>query len=510
MIFRICEENEQVLYRRNVVCLEDVNMREETSGAVFYAVYYDSLGREYHLGHVSIVLADMDQGDIRDYLPKEFVQLPERFGSLGRDESYYENIKGLGDHCREMLLRRLRDLAFSKQWPDADSPIWQAMLRGVDPNIKRALDKVRGQFCRMAHGHARLTEYHFRYTAPQPEERLIPPASMEFHVFPASKPPTNIHALIGRNGSGKTYLIKHMVRCLQEEDGSHGEFTFFDRSGETVPMSFANVVCIAFSPFDNFAELINDQAALPSRFIGLEKEKGDLLGEIRKQFMEHFRNCLVTPRKRALWRRAIETLKSDPTFERERIDLFMEEDSLTGDGRLSAEQEERIIGKFTQMSSGHKVVLLIVTGCVAEVEERTIVFLDEPENHLHPPLLSALIRALSDLLTDRNGVAIVSTHSPVVLQEIPQSSVYLLTRYGDAYVKPERLERETFGTSLGSLIDDAFGFEVTASGFHKMIAADAERYESFDEVLDLYDGQLGNEAGVLLRMMMSKKRWAVD
>ncbi|MGN9540532.1 AAA family ATPase [Escherichia coli] len=63
------------------------------------------------------------------------------------------------------------------------------------------------------------------------------------------------------------------------------------------------------------------------------------------------------------------------------------------------------------MSSGHAVVLLTLTRLVATVEEKTLVLIDEPESHLHPPLLSAFIRALSDLLLD-NGLSIIATHSP--------------------------------------------------------------------------------------------------
>ncbi len=40
------------------------------------------------------------------------------------------------------------------------------------------------------------------------------------------------------------------------------------------------------------------------------------------------------------------------------------------------------------MSSGHAIVLLTVTKLVARVEEKTLVLIDEPESHLHPPLLS--------------------------------------------------------------------------------------------------------------------------
>lgn len=43
--------------------------------------------------------------------------------------------------------------------------------------------------------------------------------------------------------------------------------------------------------------------------------------------------------------------------------------------------------------------LLTLTKLVELVEEKTLVILDEPEEHLHPPLVSAFIRALSKLVS---------------------------------------------------------------------------------------------------------------
>ena len=212
-----------------------------------------------------------------------------------------------------------------------------------------------------------------------------------------------------------------------------------------------------------------------------------------------------------LWVESITTLKTG--FNEYECVIFQRIQELIDSMKGQFEEEkfqgnkQNIMDQFKALSSGHKVVLLTITSCVAEIEERSILFLDEPENHLHPPLLSALIRTLSDLLRKRNGVAIVSTHSPIVLQEIPKSCVWLLTRYGLEYIEPDRLDRETFGASLGTLIDDAFNFEVNQSGFHKLMVDAAEKYNSFEEVLELYQGQLGNEAGILLRMLMRKKRW---
>ena len=53
---------------------------------------------------------------------------------------------------------------------------------------------------------------------------------------------------------------------------------------------------------------------------------------------------------------------------------------------------------FNGLSSGHKIVLLTITKLVEMVSEKTLVILDEPELHLHPPLLSSFIRSLSHLL----------------------------------------------------------------------------------------------------------------
>ena len=112
MIFRICEKEEQILYQRDVVRLQTNNWDDFGFKTSFDVTYYDNLGRERHLGFVHIGKQGMQPGRITDALPKQFARLPETFFSLGQDEDYYENINGLGDSVRQMLLMALRDLAF--------------------------------------------------------------------------------------------------------------------------------------------------------------------------------------------------------------------------------------------------------------------------------------------------------------------------------------------------------------------------------------------------------------
>lgn len=156
------------------------------------------------------------------------------------------------------------------------------------------------------------------------------------------------------------------------------------------------------------------------------------------------------------------------------------------------------------MSSGHKIVLLTITRLVETLEERSLVLLDEPESHLHPPLLAAFIRALSDLLIERNGVAIVATHSPVILQEVPKSCVWKLRRSGE-HVAADRPEIETFGENVGILTQEVFGLEVAKSGFHRMLADQIGFRTSYDQVLERFGGSLGSEARALLQSLLAAR-----
>ena len=109
--------------------------------------------------------------------------------------------------------------------------------------------------------------------------------------------------------------------------------------------------------------------------------------------------------------KVLHMLTSDPMFSESEIVTYCEEDSQY--------DSDTLISVFSRLSSGHKIILLSITQLVEKVMEKTLVFLDEPEGHLHPPLLSAFIRALSELLLDKKWRCNYATHSPVIL---PRSS----------------------------------------------------------------------------------------
>jgi hypothetical protein len=189
-------------------------------------------------------------------------------------------------------------------------------------------------------------------------------------------------------------------------------------------------------------------------------------------------------------------LETDPIFRDAQVTRIAAEDD-------DEEVKKRASRLFRNLSSGHKIVLLTTTRLVETVEERTLVLLDEPEARLHPPLLSAFVRALSDLLVNRNGVAVIATHSPVVLQEVPKRCAWKIRRTG-RQIDAERPELETFGENVGVLTREVFGLEVTESGFHRLIReAIADR--AFVDVVQQFGGELGDEARALVRAFIAAR-----
>ncbi len=158
---------------------------------------------------------------------------------------------------------------------------------------------------------------------------------------------------------------------------------------------------------------------------------------------------------------------------------------------------------FRRLSSGHMIIILSLTALVDSVHEKTIVLIDEPETHLHPPLLSNYIRTLSFLLLKKNAIAIIATHSPIVIQEVPKSCVNRITRDGDD-IHFEDVILETFATNTDSLTREIFGLEVIKTGFYQLLQKELE--SNFDETFQKFEGKVGSLGQILIQSLLSQKR----
>lgn len=483
---------------------------------MFWLTVFDEHGVRVDPGSVKIGKAGLTKGT--PDLDQKFDVLRDGFFSLGQDENYYQSIRALGPSLAKKILVGLRDCAFDLSIYEkykTEDVMQQSLMRSV------SVVSLTQRFNRLANGNDKLSSYSFNYNLPVGGDGQESYLSLEFGVQPISQPPTNLHVLIGRNGVGKTRLLDNMSRALlgqkSRDGGSAGFFT--TSTGAMFSGEFAGVVQVSFSAFDVFnplrdgtvgenheaytyvglkknlkreasqlPHLGSDNLAVPPDLF-LPKSTDDLAAE----FVASVSMCLKGARK-DVWKDALRTLESDPLFAESDITAIADFEDPDGQKRQAA-------ALFEAASSGHRVVLLMISRLVESVEERTLVLIDEPEAHLHPPLLAAFMRALSDLMLFRNGLAIIATHSPVVLQEVPKQCVWVLQRSGFE-VSALRPEVETFAENIGILTREVFGLEVVQSGFHRRIEEALSRNFNDLELANVeFEDRLGGEGRAILRSL---------
>lgn len=469
---------------------------------LFGIFFVNENSEKIELGSIKIGFFGQQEGERHLSVGDKFTQIGSDFFSMGTDVEYYELLGDLGEELRNIILTGLNDIAY-------DTDLYERAIQEEVTKISFLRDvsetTITGQFRRLAFGGSRLTDYDFKFiTVPDNTEDNY--YELSFSVEPYSNPPSNIHVLIGRNGVGKTYLIHNMIDALtKNQNETSGKF-LFQGEIEDQRRLFANLVCVTFSAFDDFEhppEQKDKSVGLQYSYIGLksvnEIDTDFEVGEnaLANQFSASIFSC-INNSKLGIWEKVIFILESDPIFKASNIFEIL--DDIYNEGEL----KKRAIQLFQTLSSGHKIVLLTITRLVEKVQEKSLVLFDEPECHLHPPLLSSFIRAVSDLLIERNAVGIIATHSPVILQEIPKSCVWKLRRNGiDTFA--ERLEIESFGENVGILTQEIFGLEVTDSGFHKILKDLVKETNSYENATSVLKNQLGLEAKAILRSLFYQK-----
>lgn len=489
----------------------------------FYLQIVDAEGVHHEIGYLKVgqiglkpnssLGANGKTGHRYPAIPSEFENLDPPFFSLGQSEEYYEKLAKLGDSMRIAVLSSLHDVAY-------DVGLWMGVNEEyvMNESLLRSVTRteVEGQYRRIAHGGARLTKYSFSYAPPKRLGDGKSPYTLDFNVKPEGMPPTNVHVLIGRNGVGKTHLLSLMTKSLIAPSAAarqSGSFSWSlqDSLAKNIfsdERTFANLVVVSYSAFDETKFPSEDtipEGKLKYFYVGLHRtSQSDKvvsnpmnLPALSKEFVRSLANCQIEARRRR-WLSALTVLMNDPVFKSANLDQLISLD-LTDE-----EQKADVLKIFKNLSSGHKIVLLTLTRLVETVEEKTLVLIDEIEAHLHPPLLSAFIRALSNLLIDRNGVAIIATHSPVVLQEVPKTCVWILSR-SLREAKAERPTIETFGENVGVLSREVFQLELSQSGYQQMLEEAAKKSANYEDAVNSFQGHLGAEARAVLQALFLER-----
>ena len=486
---------------------------------LYSIILFDIYGKKYDLGHVKIACLDPNQAKI----PSEFKTLDENYFSLGQSPEYYSLVSQMPADIKDIFLTSIRDVVKNEELLNKvsnEDVFTTSLLRYT------SLVTISGQYKRILDGGAILDDYSFGYETSCANNQAG--YKLYFEVFADSNPPTNIHVLIGRNGVGKTHLLNNMVKSFIGLDCENGKF--FEEKVKHSHQIFSRILSVSYSAFDPFLPF-SEKKHPEYSYIGLKKlkfnpeESGTASSEENhlkdnKELSDEFASSFVkilSYKNIEQYKNLISQLESDPIFEELNIGEVMNQtieiiseiknNSDNTNGVTMHNMKQPAMDLFRKLSSGHAIILLTITKIFEKIEEKTLVLLDEPESHLHPPLLSSFMRALSDLLIKKNAVAIIATHSPVVLQEVPKSCVWRLSRFG-LEAKAERFDIETFGETIGTLTKEIFGLEVNKSGFYAMLDNSVKKEDSvsYDDIMKDYGDQLGSEARLLVRALLNNRK----
>ncbi|BDC58155.1 MULTISPECIES: AAA family ATPase [Bacillus] len=444
---------------------------------LFKLFYIDDLLHETEIGHLKIGFRGQEEGATS--LPTNFYELGDEYFSLGFNLDYYSNLRDLGDEVRIKCLKGLNDIAYNEQIYKQvinEEVVKTSLLRQT--NIKT----VNNQYRRIAHGGSTLTEFNFNFNIPGIQD------SFKFEVIPESLPPTNIHTIIGTNGSGKTTTLKGIVSGYLNEELNE---------------DFSNAIYISFSIFDqhNSTEGNHKDYYYVGAKDGLKtKSQKDLKREFNKSIYNIF-----LKKRHHIFEKVFNILRADYNLDSIGFNELLSDfsSSVYNDPINTDIQNTEFSKVFSTLSSGHQIILLSMAKLVELVVEKTLIIIDEPETHLHPPLLSAFVRAISDITTTHNAVAILATHSPVVLQEVPRSCVSIIRKFG-SNIAIQKPRFETFGENVAVLTEEVFGLEIPKTGFHTLLRKKVEELRDYDTVLDAFNNELSIEAKSIIRTYLNE------
>lgn len=464
---------------------------------MFAVTLHLSATQRLDLDSVKVLLRGQEHG----YTPMPdgaFSRLGSVYCSLGQASSYYEMLVKAGPSVFRPFLRGLRDVAYlpSVRNAFADEPGMSTSLLRFS-GAQRALEEAPALLGLRRRGPA--SRLGFTYEFPGK-------ASLSFGFGDVEELPNRLAVVIGYNGAGKTRLLANLAMLAYKDEHEAKDLAFVGTHGRYrgEKPSFGAVVAISYSAFDDFAvpgrsardddplddeHMSEKEAAVRNyTYCGLRKldPHGNARTELKSidQLTEEFvraRNRVVANERVDSLRAALHTLAREPSL-RLIVDL----------PNPGAKESAAWRRTFESLSTGHKIVLHILVQLCAHLERRSLVLMDEPEQHLHPSLLAALLQAIGAILERHDSFAIVATHSPVVLQEVPARSVTVLRRTGDEVtVAAPRIE--TFAENVGLLTTHVFNLDSSLTDYQDVLRRLAESY-SLDEIEELFDGRMSAQA----------------
>lgn len=462
----------------NIVLYYD-NWNDYSYQTLFMMCYCDADGRVHKVGGVKIYYWQNDEARTDRYdqhtknsLGNHIESLDASYCSLGQDLSYYENLKKMLPAEYRDILVRLNDIAICDEIKERfinEKGVQTSLLRfsGAEKALNEAKEIISDD-----QQAAKDISFKYKITAPYDTS----PTSLCFDFKQTNIMPYRINVLIGKNGIGKTQTLSHLADSLSGCANSPEVGAFVDRRP---PVD--RVLSISYSAFDCFRKPPDETASrniFSYVYCGIQSEQGTLsLPQLRENLKRAF-STVKEKERQEIWSRVLSELM-EPEHQRT-VEL------------IAAEQFDDV-----NLSSGQQILICTITELIANIEHESIILFDEPEIHLHPNAIANMVRMFYRLLEEFNSYAIFSTHSPLILQEIPSKYIQILDRVDDS-LNVRKPDIECFGNNISEIVFDVFDVTSRESNFKSRLR-ELSKNKSYGEVVELFGGKLSLNALIFLK-----------
>ena len=471
-----------------------------------------------YVGAVKII----KKGQVADYSYMvelgELSPLSSEYCSVGQSLDYYTRLSKLDNEVRHKILMSLRDINLFDYESEGfkNENVWtSSIMRDLkDDDDIFLLPKYI-----LEHNFSSIPSIDVKFEFSH--ERMLNSLKLDFDskqygFFNNQKLPCRMAVIVGRNGSGKSTTLARLSKVAFSSTQDRKK-DIISGIGEIYPegLGFPKIINLSYSAFDSFQipgvtykekiQLKNDIEKGKGRYIYCGVR--DVCAELELE-LQQYSNSGVEEIYISSERQERTILKPLEILSKEFNDAYIkiqqdEYKSQTLQSVLSKLKEEASISTivddmledgfsenpaayFYNLSTGHKFVLHSMLHIILYAEKRCFVFFDEPETHLHPPLLAVLMSALRIILNKVDAFAIVATHSPVVVQETLSKNVNVITRSGNL-IDFQRPEIETFGENIGSITSAVFSLTSQVTDYHDELDKLIENYKVYDNAIEFIE-----------------------
>lgn len=362
-----------------------------------------------------------------------------------------------------------------------------------------------------------------------PQDGALEPITFEFSNK-GELGRSNINLIIGRNGVGKSFILRSLVELITGAHEDSKDWPYFHK-----------LLVVAYSPFENFHTKNSLLDALEKKYASrLKRTQTQAKDKKRRRLHVNeydyigFKNeldefSLTWPKEHSArslvrilrydyentwWQ---ETSRFNMLFDTLKLCLDFDKIALkttTGD-LLDIDKSSELTSKmlkgldesidfsegifFTKggevlpLSSGQIIYSYMLPCLVAEIEDESLVIIDEPELYLHPTMEIGLINMMKSLLKGTSSYAIVATHSAVMAREVGRDGITIL-KNPNGITEAHKPTFQTFGESLEQIIGEAFDDYITKKPYQDALDDAISNYDSINDALEAIAPNVGDEA----------------